>query len=141
MIFYVLGFAFYGDEVLLIRKNRPLWQQGKLNGIGGKIEEIDANPWAAMQREFKEECGLTVSDWKHYVTLGDVDGSAWKMVVFTTELNDIHSLHSATDEVVGLYSVEDIITSKEEIMSNLPWLITLAKDCHGIHPPFIGYDQ
>ena len=37
---YVVGFAFSADmsRVLLIRKNRPLWMAGKLNGIGGRAE-------------------------------------------------------------------------------------------------------
>ncbi len=37
---YVLGFAFDEDYewVALIKKNRPQWQAGKLNGVGGKIE-------------------------------------------------------------------------------------------------------
>ena len=37
---YVLGFAFSksGQMVLLIWKNKPEWQRGKMNGIGGKIE-------------------------------------------------------------------------------------------------------
>ena len=60
---YVLGFVFSLDasRVLLIWKNRPEWQKGKLNGIGGKIEEGEL-PIDAMKREFSEEtsfAGLT----------------------------------------------------------------------------------
>ena len=35
---YVVGFMFSPDKqfVALIRKNRPEWQAGKLNGIAGK---------------------------------------------------------------------------------------------------------
>jgi hypothetical protein len=36
---YVVGFAFDTDgRVALIRKNRPEWQAGRLNGIGGHVE-------------------------------------------------------------------------------------------------------
>jgi 8-oxo-dGTP diphosphatase len=37
---YVLGFMFSSDhsEVALIRKRKPEWQRGKLNGIGGKCD-------------------------------------------------------------------------------------------------------
>lgn len=55
---FVLGFCFdigY-HNVLLIEKNRPPWQAGKLNGIGGKIEEGES-PSGAMVREFQEETG------------------------------------------------------------------------------------
>ena len=37
---YVCGFLFSPDrkKVLLIRKRRPAWQAGKLNGVGGKVD-------------------------------------------------------------------------------------------------------
>jgi len=40
MTAYCLGFAFYRSrrKVVLIRKTKPDWQRGKLNGVGGKIE-------------------------------------------------------------------------------------------------------
>ena len=54
---YVLGFAFTPSKkaVLLIKKARPKWQAGKLNGIGGKVEEADFDLAATMVREFQEE--------------------------------------------------------------------------------------
>jgi 8-oxo-dGTP diphosphatase len=38
---YVLGFLFDPSQkdVVLIKKLKPEWQKGKLNGVGGKIEE------------------------------------------------------------------------------------------------------
>lgn len=53
---YVLGLLFSEDasRVLLVWKNRPAWQNGKLNGIGGKIEPGET-PLQAMDREFVEE--------------------------------------------------------------------------------------
>jgi 8-oxo-dGTP diphosphatase len=58
----VVGFLFSEnlEEVLLIKKARPDWQRGKLNGVGGKIEKTDASPAAAMAREFEEETGMIV---------------------------------------------------------------------------------
>ena len=37
---YVAGFLVSDDRyyVALIRKKRPAWQEGRLNGIGGHIE-------------------------------------------------------------------------------------------------------
>lgn len=55
---YVLGFVFdleYRD-VLLIQKARPAWQAGRLNGLGGKVEEGEAF-YQAMERELAEETG------------------------------------------------------------------------------------
>lgn len=52
---YVLGFCIDANlDVLLIRKDRPEWQRGRLNGLGGHVEEGEA-PSQAMQREFREE--------------------------------------------------------------------------------------
>src|ERR1700690_3869942 len=64
---FVLGFLFDPSRiaVLLIRKARPDWQRGKLNGIGGKIE-VGEVPSQAMEREFREESGLTVKTWIHF---------------------------------------------------------------------------
>src|SRR5205823_2965059 len=40
---YACGFLFSADraQVLLIRKRRPVWQCGKFNGIGGKLEAAE----------------------------------------------------------------------------------------------------
>jgi 8-oxo-dGTP diphosphatase len=40
MIKYVVGFLFNEGKtkVVLIKKNRPDWQKGYFNGVGGKIE-------------------------------------------------------------------------------------------------------
>jgi 8-oxo-dGTP diphosphatase len=56
MIRYVLGFVFdFGfRNVLLIEKKRPEWMMGRLNGLGGKIEEGES-PLEAMRRELAEE--------------------------------------------------------------------------------------
>lgn len=55
---YVLGFAFHKNRVLLIRKNRPQWQAGFVNGVGGKVEAYDWSLTEAMRREFEEETGV-----------------------------------------------------------------------------------
>src|SRR3954470_21452915 len=70
---YVCGFLFSPDRtrVLLIRKRRPAWQAGKLNGIGGKIEPGES-PAQAMSREFREEAAL------------DLPPDAWHEVLMLT---------------------------------------------------------
>lgn len=45
------------DKVLLVHKNRPAWQKGRLNLVGGKVEKNETEVSAAM-RELKEETGL-----------------------------------------------------------------------------------
>lgn len=61
-------------RVALVEKNRPEWQKGRMNGIGGHIEEGEA-PWDAMVREFWEETGCRTEQlrWKNFVTLSGED--------------------------------------------------------------------
>ena len=60
---WVVGFLMDSDaeQVILIRKNRPEWQAGKLNGVGGKVEPGELIG-GAMYREFREETGVIVQD-------------------------------------------------------------------------------
>lgn len=57
---YVLTWVQRGnhhDDTLLILKNKPDWQAGKLNLPGGKVEEGET-PQQAIIRELKEEAGF-----------------------------------------------------------------------------------
>lgn len=71
---YACGFLFSEDRsrVLLIRKRRPAWQAGKLNGVGGKIEPGET-PLQAMRREFREEAGVDIADWQQVLRLSGPD--------------------------------------------------------------------
>lgn len=70
---YCLGFAFEKtglQEVLLIKKTKPEWQRGMLNGVGGSIEPGETS-LDAMIREFYEETheGTEPSEWREFATL------------------------------------------------------------------------
>jgi len=60
---YVLVYAepTEGNDILLIRKEKPDWQKGKLNLVGGKVEDDELAGIAAI-REFKEETGYGIGD-------------------------------------------------------------------------------
>lgn len=126
---YCLGFAFTDNDnfVVLIRKNKPAWQKGLLNGVGGKVE---ANELAheAMVREFREETGITHNHWARF-TIMNFD---WKSVpdaqvhCFTTRLPKGHdNLTQMTEEQVGLYSRIDV-RNHPKVIPNLRWLIPMA---------------
>ena len=82
---FVVGFAFTPDplpytRVLLIRKLKPAWQAGLLNGVGGKIDQyvqMDSQssrlerPIEAMVREFHEETGVLSApeEWQLYAVM------------------------------------------------------------------------
>lgn len=66
---YVVGFCFNPSmtHVALIEKLKPEWQKGKLNGVGGKVEDGET-AGHAMVREFYEEAGVCIADWLHFHT-------------------------------------------------------------------------
>lgn len=119
---YVLGFLFTKNKeiVWLIRKNRPDWQKGKLNGIGGKVEKNE-QALDAMIREFKEEteAGIDITNWRKFCVLGD-DRSyeVWCYYAFSDSF-----LYSKTDEQVCACLVNDL---PDLVIPNLNWLIPMA---------------
>lgn len=127
---YVVGFMFdFGfQHVALIRKNKPAWQAGKLNGVGGKIEAGET-PEAAMWREGQEEAGIDVN-WNHFCTLSGTnnDGGPFLLEALWTygDLSKVSPLESEEIEILPLTSVAG---ARAEMIGNLPWLIELARDC------------
>lgn len=121
---YVLGFAF--DEakqnVVLIRKNKPEWQKGKWNGVGGKVE-IGENYEDAMVREFKEETGVETSiyDWTRYMYMC---GEGWEVNVFYSVDNRYDVSKTSTEELVERWRVDQV--PHMNAISNLSWLIPMA---------------
>ena len=116
------GFMFNEDysEVLLINKNRPDWQNGKMNGIGGKIES-DESPHECMIREFEEETGISDTTWIRLCELWNKD---W-MVYFFWTVGDIHSAKATTDEVPQVVQTNNL---PDNVIENLHWLVHLAMD-------------
>lgn len=99
MNLYVLGFAFDDlGRVALIRKRRPDWQAGRLNGIGGHIENHET-AYHAMVREFYEETGVKLVDWQ---AVGVMKGDDWHVTVFTVTSSKVRGVRTATDEEVVL---------------------------------------
>jgi len=118
---WVVGFLFNNKgEVALVSKTHPAWQAGKLNGVGGKIDDGET-PAQAMQREFSEEAGADIAEWREFALLKVQDGQ----VHFFAAQGD-HELRSMTDEKVGWYKVAEV--TQLPIIKNLAWLIPLALD-------------
>lgn len=119
---YVAGFMFEGDRVALVVKNRPAWQAGRMNGIGGHVEEGES-PEQAMVREFFEETGVSTStdDWKNFVRL---EGNEFAVDFFFT-YGDLSKIQSTTDEQIVMADVSTI--RAENSIPNLTWLIPMAK--------------
>lgn len=120
---YVVGFLFSPDftEVVLIRKNKPEWQAGKLNGVGGKCEATEF-AIAAMHREFEEETGCVGADWQQFCNMEYPGGE----VAFFRATGPYCKVRSMTEEIIEIHKVDEI--NKLPVISNLTWLIPLALD-------------
>ncbi len=122
---YVVGFLF--DEqrklVLLIRKQRPAWQKGHLNGVGGKVEP-DETSLQAMDREFKEEAGLVGISWGLFCTIYVKNQDSEEAVVdFYRATGPVMAARTQTDEHLEIKLVPGLW---HELVPNLRWLIPMA---------------
>jgi 8-oxo-dGTP pyrophosphatase MutT (NUDIX family) len=141
---YVCGFAMNEHDVLLIKKNKPAWQAGKYNGIGGKVEHYDASPAYAMEREFYEETGQHVGAlcWVHFHTERFATGTVVyffyaKHVARALMADACRWTHERTQDVrqpveqCHYRSWRDIAGpfGTPGIMYNLPYLLAMAA-CH-----------
>lgn len=127
---YVLGFAFNSAKnyVVLIKKNKPKWQKGCFNGVGGKIEG-DEIPAEAMVREFKEETGLETTMFQ-WIYLGTMGNSQWICHLFTSHGDGLMKVETTTDEEVSVFPVEEVLNGDYRTISNIPFLIELCRDAH-----------
>lgn len=121
---YVCGFLFDNalETVVLIKKEKPSWQKGKWNGVGGHIEKGES-PHTAMQREFEEETGLYVSNWYQYAILR-CDGE-WSVEFFTKCVphDVLLAVETVTEEQVATCSPRALLPG---CISNLHWLVPMA---------------
>ena len=104
---YALGFLFSEDlkHVILIRKNRPSYLEGKLNGVGGKIEPGESHK-SAMIREFKEETGVQFEEWTYLKSFIVRDG----LPVHTFYgVGNVDSCKSPTDEKIWKMNVNRVL--------------------------------
>lgn len=160
---WVVGFLVNprADTVVLVRKNRPEWQAGLLNGVGGKVEEADRDPGFtydaiqnAMSREFGEEAGVYVppAAWDPMVSLTAVavENRAGEPTPSTGVVHFLRSIGSATDldacttktdEEIGVWTIGDLLdiggwVDGPPMIPNLRWLLPLAVHVADDYAPF-----
>jgi 8-oxo-dGTP diphosphatase len=121
---YVVGFMFNKnlDKVVLIRKNRPNWQAGKLNGVGGHVEDGETF-YGAMVREFKEETGVEVKDWTRLITITSEIDCFYSRFYFC--IGNVYECNSVTDEKIEVVDVNDL---PNNLIPNLKWIIPMCLD-------------
>jgi len=152
---YVVGFAFNftGENLLLIRKNRPEFMVGRLGGVGGKVEDADTKQaiehatralppgtpnfllptgviakdaaLIAMHREFHEEAGLWVTKWTHFATvINENNGEPYRLFFFYASIS-IENATTQTDE--QLVTVPAFFLPSD-VLPDLNWLVPMAID-------------
>lgn len=129
----VVGFVFDDDfrHVLLIQKQKPDWQRGFFNGIGGKCKEKEP-PRLAIARETYEETGMDVEpeSWTHFLTLhtgGKPETApAVEVSFFFTNVERcvITSAESKTKEQILIVPRRSLLDYKT--VPNLQWMVPLA---------------
>jgi 8-oxo-dGTP diphosphatase len=120
---YVLALLFTpnGREVVLVRKTRPAWQAGRVNALGGKLndgEEI----LAAARREVREEAGVDVAQWEEFLTWHDAEYRLRAVRAFDARAANVYT---AEDQEVILAGVDAL---PGDVIDNLRWMIPLALD-------------
>lgn len=139
----VCGFMF--DElgqVLLLKKVKPAWQAGRLNGVGGKIEEGET-PVQAMVREFEEETTIKTQpdDWKIKVHL---KGPDYEVFFFAANVFRIKGVGQPTPEIPVLVAAKHPpiygINGEGTILYNLRWLLPLCGDLD-LDFPIVVHDK
>lgn len=123
---YVCGFLFsqLGEnvsmDVALVWKDKPTWQAGHLNGIGGKIKE-DETPAEAMSREFGEEVGIDIPTWNCFCVLHTRDA----IIYFYTQMAEKpFVLEGQEGEEINWHDVS--LIDPQACIPNLQWLIPMA---------------
>lgn len=120
---YVLGFVFDRidpDLTLLIRKNRPEWVAGKLNGIGGKREEEEPIPYA-MIRGASEEASINDAEWTY---LGKISGKDFRIYMYRADVY-LSGVQQMESEELVVRDYRDI--EPEEVVGNIMWLLPYAR--------------
>jgi len=144
---YCLGFMFdeQRDLVLLIKKNKPKWQEGLYNGIGGKVQlrkDTDVYTGAVtwhhdvhdtniydfrkdMAREFKEEVGIETEpyQWEHCL---EMYGEWFNVFVYRCFSNDVMNYKQMEEEVPCTFILSH--WNGRGCISNLSWIVPLLLD-------------
>jgi 8-oxo-dGTP diphosphatase len=144
---FVVGFVFDSNGwFAMIEKQRPDWQKGLWNGIGGKIEE-DETPVEAMTREFFEEAGQLIPKEQWNLAGYMMETDQFQCFVFTTQI-EVLNLKSMTDERIRVFPPEAIqdMGKRYPCLPNIPSLLQLCllkpSVSHGRIPTFtLDYDN
>jgi 8-oxo-dGTP diphosphatase len=115
---YTICFIHQNGKILMqLRRKQP--NQGKWNGIGGKIEK-DETPLESCLREVKEETGLWLHDiqFRGVVSWNETGG----MYVYTASKIE-GTLRANLEEGIVQWKDLEWIFKSDEVVSNIPFFL------------------
>jgi 8-oxo-dGTP diphosphatase len=111
------------DKVALVRKTKPAWQAGRLNGIGGKMEGGET-PLECMCREWKEETGHTYDHWEQFAEIVLPGATVFFFKAIVQQLPAFPAVNDS-GEPIEVHPFEDVVR-RTDMIQNLKWLLPLA---------------
>lgn len=128
-----VGFVFNKNlnQVLLLHKQKPDWQVGKLNGCGGKVEDGEATITCVARECLEETClNIPVAEWVLCATVEEAheDGSGIKRVDFfaATYTGDTSDAKRGDYEDIEWFNCDSPLP--ENAIQNLHFLVPLARE-------------
>lgn len=121
---YVAGFMKDSrDRIALVRKNKPAWQAGWLNGIGGGMEPGE-RPIDSMTREWFEETYNWHSDWYRFA---EIRFPETIVHFFKTSVPVLPQFPAVNDigERLEVWDYSAAVRSSV-VLPNLKWLLPMA---------------
>ena len=136
-IYFTVGIIFTPDlkAVYLLRKDRPKWQAGLLNGVGGKVEPHETF-LSCMEREAREEAGYA-GEWVPFTSMKGADGpqGPWRCEVYYSVMEPGASApYTCEREQIEVHPVADLVNLIPQMVPHLPWLILAALNHHRAEP-------
>jgi len=113
---YTLCFIFSEDlrEVILIKKNKPVWQSGNYNGVGGKIEPNEESIDGVVREVFEEiDIKLTQATWFKELSGEDALDLDWVVDCYSAVINkEDNPINNKTDEIAKWFRVDKLPKNK-----------------------------
>lgn len=119
---YVLVLVKKNRKLLFIEKNRPDWQVGKINLVGGKVEPGESFKDAAF-RELYEESGIIA---KKMIEYGSMIGDFGEIKVFLAKhITSPHDFPKTIDGEVVFFDYWEKIKENPKLLPNLKIIVPL----------------
>lgn len=144
---YVLCYSFLANnpsKIYVVRKQKPEWQMGMYNLIGGKVEEdeIDKERMAA-KREFEEESGINIKNEDVIGLCGKIIGKDFFIKVYRLSIGKWSESYvpqptSPTQEEVVIKRIQDLL-DHPRLIDNLKVVIPLCH--HGVKNWVLDYTK